>query len=103
MCDPVSAVMAVVAVASAVSTREQGRKAASQQQDVMDQSARDRAVKPPQAQAAQAPDEQARRASQKASGPMGPATAAAGGTMLTGPGGVTNDLLNLGKNSLLGQ
>lgn len=60
-------------------------------------------VLPPQAQAAQAPDEQARRASQRASGPTGPATAAAAGTMLTGPGGITNDLLNLGKNSLLGQ
>ncbi len=60
-------------------------------------------VLPPQAQAAQAPDEQARRSSQKAAaGPVG-ATAAPTGTMLTGPGGVTNDLLNLGKNSLLGQ
>ncbi len=61
-------------------------------------------VLPPQAQAAQAPDEQARRASQRSAGPVGPAGgAAASGTMLTGPGGITNDLLNLGKNSLLGQ
>lgn len=54
-------------------------------------------------QAAQAPDEQARRASQTAAKTAGAATPAAAGTMLTGPGGITNDLLNLGKNSLLGQ
>lgn len=61
-------------------------------------------VLPPQTQAAQAPDEQARRASQAAAVGPGPAGGtAASGTMLTGAGGITKDLLNLGKNSLLGQ
>jgi len=60
-------------------------------------------VLPPQAQAAQAPDEQARRASQRAARPTGAPATVGAETMLTGPGGVTKDLLNLGKNSLLGQ
>jgi len=52
-------------------------------------------------QTSQAPNEAARRvaAGARTSGPAG----AMVDTMLTGPGGVANDLLNLGKNTLLGQ
>jgi len=67
------------------------------QKDAMDQAARDRAVKPPQA--AQQPDQRAQRVAAAAAGPSG----APAGTMLTGTAGVANDLLNLGKNTLLGQ
>ena len=101
MCSPVAAVMAVVAAVSAVSTHEQGRKAASQQQDVIEQNTRDRAATP-QPQGAQQPDQVAKRAASAASR-AGGVTGGETGTMLTGSGGVTTDLLNLGKNTLLGQ
>jgi hypothetical protein len=91
--------MAVTAVASFFQSKETARKSASMQEDAMQQAERDRAVKPPQA--AQQPDQVAKRAASAAQrvGGGGGET----GTMLTGSGGVTADLLNLGKNTLLGQ
>jgi hypothetical protein len=62
------------------------------QEDAMQQAERDRAVKPPQAA------KRAASAAQRVGGGGGET-----GTMLTGSGGVTADLLNLGKNTLLGQ
>ena len=101
MCNPAAAVMAVSAVATFFQSKETARKSESMQQDVIDQNARDRAAAPPpQSQGAQQPDERARR-STTTPGPGG--GGAPSGTMLTGSGGVTTDLLNLGKNTLLGQ
>lgn len=55
-------------------------------------------VAPPQA--TQAPDEVARRTNAATAGAAG--GPAASSTLLTGSGGVSNDMLNLGKNVLLG-
>lgn len=98
MCNPVAAVMAVSAVASFFQSKETARKSESMQQDVINQNARDRAAIPPPQEA----DQVAKRAASavsRAGGGSGGDT----GTMLTGDGGVTADLLNLGKNTLLGQ
>lgn len=56
---------------------------------------------PPESQAAKTPDQAAMRASAAANG--GPTPGAAASTLLTGQDGVPNALLNLGKNTLLGE
>ena len=101
MCDATAiyyAVSAVVAVAGGLSSHEASRKSASMQQDAVDQGNRDRNVAPPPGvQNSKTPDERARRAAAYPTG--GPPS----GTMLTSPSGIADGLLNLGKNTLLGQ
>jgi hypothetical protein len=91
MCDPVSLGVGLLgAVASQALTPKAPK---------MPQAPKPEA--PPQA--AQAPDEAARRASAGAAlTPGASGGPGASSTLLTGPSGVSNDLLNLGKNVLLG-
>lgn len=84
MCDPVSIGTAVVGLAAAQAMQPSTPKTPK----VPTPEA------PPQAQAAKAPDEAARRAAM-------PAVRNAA-TMLTGAGGIDASALNLGRNTLLG-
>lgn len=104
MCDATAiyyGVAALVAVAGGVSSHEASRKANSMQEDSLQQArAAQEAAKDGIPQARQTPDENVRRAAKKAAVAGG---AAGADTLLTGASGVSNDLLNLGKNTLLGQ
>jgi hypothetical protein len=56
---------------------------------------------PPQAQ--KMPDEQKRRSAAGSAAGGGPIGGGNYNTMLTGPGGITNSMLDVAKNTLLGQ
>ncbi len=59
------------------------------------------ALTPPTAQAIRNPSQPFRRGGQQAAG-GGPVAGSSSSTLLTGPSGIDDNLLNLGKNNLLG-
>lgn len=90
MCDPISLVTSVVGLAASSMMKQSPKMPTAAEPTA-----------PPQA--AQRPDQQAMRsnAAGNAGGPR-PTSAGNQGTQLTGPSGVSPDMLTLGKSTLLG-
>lgn len=104
MCDPLTATVAAISVAGAVGySAYQGNKMEKQAE-------KSRAIAQDNAQKAETQaDQQFNRLNQKqpnVSATIGQKANAAksgvGSTMLTGPAGISNDILNLSQNNLLG-